>query len=169
MFFSRQKKIEVLINEYIKLLKTSAASFRLGFSVFLADGFNDEFSALVAGTHEIESKMDSIKREVAYEMYSKTILPESRGDILRLIELAEKIPGFMQSVLFEIQTCDLRFPKVISGDLSRLADESSNAAEYAADCFLSVPCACSLRPYRCTLWHIRKTAPCDSRRSAGSF
>ena len=138
MFFDRQRQIENLLKKYIDLLKESVDSFEKGVSIFISDGLSEEFQQYAEQTHRFESEMDSIRHDIAYEMYSKTILPESRGDILRILELADKIPGCMQSVMFDLSIGAIYLPKYILEDFKLLIENSCIAVRNVSDCFLSI-------------------------------
>ncbi|MBR0518533.1 DUF47 family protein [bacterium] len=138
MFFDRQRQIENLLKKYIDLLKESVDLFEKGVSLFISDGLSEEFQKYAKQTHKFESEMDSIRHDIAYEMYSKTILPESRGDILRILELADKIPGCMQSVMFDLSIGSINLPDYILEDFKLLLENSCIAVRNVADCFLSI-------------------------------
>jgi predicted phosphate transport protein (TIGR00153 family) len=57
-------------------------------------------------------------------MYSKVLIPESRGDILRLLESIDLIPTHFETVLFMIQGQKLKVPNFITPDLRELMRSS---------------------------------------------
>lgn len=138
MFFDRQRQIENLLKKYIDLLKKSADSFEKGIYIFISDGLSETFQQYAKETHKFESEMDSIRHDIAYEMYSKTILPESRGDILRILKLADNIPGCMQSVMFDLSIGAINLPDYILEDFKLLIKNSCIAVRNVAECFLGI-------------------------------
>lgn len=75
-----------------------------------AEHFERSMHALVAGrweevapgrdeSHRAESAADDIRREIEQTLYEHELLPESRGDLLALLESVDHIPGAMQGVL----------------------------------------------------------------------
>ena len=45
---------------------------------------------------ELESECDSLRRDVERRIYSETLIPEIRGDVLGMLENLDKIPGQIQ-------------------------------------------------------------------------
>ncbi|MEK0368345.1 MAG: DUF47 family protein, partial [Nitrosopumilus sp.] len=44
------------------------------------------------------------RREIEISLYEKALIPESRGDILGLLEAVDRIPNKAESVAFQMQT-----------------------------------------------------------------
>ncbi len=66
---------------------------------FLAKGMSEELDAGRKKSHQAESAADDIRREIEQTLYEHELLPESRGDLLALLESLDHIPGAMQGVL----------------------------------------------------------------------
>lgn len=71
-------------------------------------------------THKYESKADDLREEINLLMYSKALIPESREDIMRLLEAIDEIPRYIELILHMIQTQKLVSPDFIILDIKEL-------------------------------------------------
>jgi len=62
-------------------------------------------------------------------MYSKVLLPESRGDIMGLLEAIDQIPRFFEVVLNIIRTQKLAIPDLIVSDVRELVRVSMETCD----------------------------------------
>jgi hypothetical protein len=83
-------------------------------------GLGENCDFLIEQTHKFESRADDLRNEIIEMMYSKVLIPESRGDILRLLESIDLIPTHFETVLFMIQGQKLKVPDFITPDLREL-------------------------------------------------
>jgi len=122
--FKKEYRIESLIDSYLERLKRAMEHFQQGVTVYFEKGFSQEFDALLEQTHKAESTADDIRYEIETLMYSKALLPESRGDILGLLEALDQIPGLFELVLHMMHTQKLHIPSFLVEDINELVAES---------------------------------------------
>ncbi|MBC8199260.1 MAG: DUF47 family protein [Desulfobacteraceae bacterium] len=118
--FKKENRVEVLIFEYMDTLKLTQESFLDALNACLEDNKCDDFDFLITQTHKHESKADDIRDEINDLMYSKALIPDSRGDIMRLIEAIDMIPHYFERVLFVMQTQKVRIPEFLVLDVKEL-------------------------------------------------
>ena len=118
--FKKENRVEVLIFEYMDTLKLTQESFLNAINSCLEDQKCDEFEFLITQTHKHESKADDIRDEINDLMYSKALIPDSRGDIMQLIESIDMIPHYFERVLFVMQTQKLSIPDFLALDVKEL-------------------------------------------------
>lgn len=128
-FLKKQRLIEKYVFEYLELWKKCLESFKKAIDVYLEKGLGEEFDYCVEATHKKESHLDDLRRKIEWEMYSKALLPESRGDLLGLLETMDRIPNKAESVLFEIQTQKLILPEELHDNFKRIVLLSCEAME----------------------------------------
>lgn len=136
--FNPSKNIEKKLESYRELFTDSLNCFRAGISQYINSGPGSDFDFFVNKLMKAESGLDSIRRETEYEMYSRGLLPEFRGDILKLLEMTDIIPNRLQACLFQLQCEKIRFPAEIIPDLKSLMDYTYSACETALKSFNSV-------------------------------
>jgi predicted phosphate transport protein (TIGR00153 family) len=118
--FKKEQQVESLIYSYLDTLKTTQENFLGAMDVYFEKGFCEDFDFLIAETHKVESKADDIRYEIETMMYAKALIPESRGDILGLLEAIDHIPGLFELILYMIQTQKLSTPDFLVLDLKEL-------------------------------------------------
>jgi predicted phosphate transport protein (TIGR00153 family) len=86
----------------------------------LKNGLYGDFDFLIKQTHKFESKADDIREEIKAVMYGKALIPESRGDIMGLLESIDEIPRILELILHMIETQKLVIPDFIVSDIQEL-------------------------------------------------
>ena len=94
--------------------------FEKALECYFEGGLSEKCNFLIKETHKFESRADDIRNEIITLMYAKVLIPESRGDILRLLEAIDQIPTHLETVLFTIQAQNLETPDFIIPDLREL-------------------------------------------------
>ena len=118
--FKREQEVEQLIYQYLDSLKMAEDNFLKAMNVYFQKGFCDDFDFLIEQTHKVESKADDTRYEIETMMYAKALIPESRGDVLGLLEAVDQIPGLFELILYMIQTQRLRTPDFLVLDIKEL-------------------------------------------------
>ena len=129
LFFSKTNKLLEMIEEYLEKVAECMEQARKTLFLYMKKGSCDEFDDLVAKTHMAESCSDDLRREIEISLYEKALIPESRGDILGLLEAVDKIPNKAESVAFQIQTEALRIPDEFKSDLCKIININLNIFE----------------------------------------
>jgi len=128
-FLRKQKIIEKDVFDYLCQWKKCLEDFKNGMEVYLNEGLGEKFDYHVQQTHKTESLADDLRRKVEWEMYSKALLPESRGDILGFLETMDKLPNKAESLLYQIKLQRLTFPKELNPNLERIVALSCEAIQ----------------------------------------
>lgn len=118
--FKRQRQVESLIYSYLESLQIVKDHFSKAINVCLENSSCEDFDFLTDQTHKFESKADDIREDIKNLMYGKALIPESRGDIMGLVEQIDRIPGIFQRLLYTISTQKLLIPKFLIPDVKEL-------------------------------------------------
>lgn len=125
--FRKQHQVEALIQQYLENLERTQEHFLNAMEVCLSSGLPDRFAFYIEQTHKFESKADEIRDEINVLMYSRALIPESREDIMNLVEQIECIPRIFELILHLIRTQRLTFPDSIRPDLQELLQISADS------------------------------------------
>ena len=80
--FGRTKQLELQIDSFFDKVSEAAVVFRLGVRVYLKEGYTEEFVTRLDRVVELESEADVLRRDIEKHLYSNTLIPDSRGDVL---------------------------------------------------------------------------------------
>jgi predicted phosphate transport protein (TIGR00153 family) len=123
-FFKKQRKVESLIYQYLDNFRQAQKRFEDGLYTCLAASNCADVDFLAEQTHKFESRGDDIREEIKTLMYGKALIPESRGDIMGLLEAVDEIPGLFQLILYMIKTQKMLIPDFIVSDIKELIEVS---------------------------------------------
>ena len=119
-FFKKEHQLETLIYSYLENLESIHSHFVKGLNLCLEEGSCDDFNFIANQTHKFESKADDIREEINQLMYSKALIPESREDIMGLLEAIDQIPRYFELVFTMIEMQKLVIPGFLVADIREL-------------------------------------------------
>jgi len=90
ILFKKTKNFEIQIDNYLDLVVKGGFLFKQGVKYYLNEQ-NDEFEKRLASIDRTESDADNLRREIETHLYSETLIPESRGDVLGLLEACDRV------------------------------------------------------------------------------
>ena len=132
LFFRKERQLERLIYDYLENLGSIQSQFVKAMDVCLEKGLCDEFCFLREQTHKFESKADDLREEINELMYSRALIPESREDIMFLLESMDRIPGSLELILNIINTQKILIPEFIRLDIRELIRVSMETCDLMA-------------------------------------
>lgn len=107
--FRRTKELEQKIDGFFDKLSEAAEVYRWAVRIYLKEGLNEKFKAGLDRVNAVESDADQLRRQIEKQLYSNTLIPDSRGDVLGLIETADQLLSQFEESLwaFSIETPDI--------------------------------------------------------------
>lgn len=99
LFISKQKKIESQLADYRQSIRDCVNLFVEAVERYGRDADRVTLQIASKRVSKAESLADDIRREIEVMMYSKSLFPESRGDILGLLETMDRIPNQAESTV----------------------------------------------------------------------
>ncbi|VAW19145.1 hypothetical protein MNBD_ALPHA09-579 [hydrothermal vent metagenome] len=91
ILFRRTKQLEQQIDSFFDKLSESSVVYRLAVRLYLREGLNEEFQTRLERINALESEADVLRRDIEKQLYSNTLIPDSRGDVLGLIETVDQL------------------------------------------------------------------------------
>jgi len=122
IFFRRQKVIEERLAEYLDHWWECVECFQQGMYKYLADGLGEELDFHYARVAKEESKGDELRRSIEVELFTRALLPESRGDILRILESLDLVINRAESTIRQLVIERLEVESWMRPGLSRLTE-----------------------------------------------
>jgi predicted phosphate transport protein (TIGR00153 family) len=123
MFLKKTRKLETQIDGYLDLVIKGGLIFKLGIKCYL-DNQIEEFEAHLKELRTIEDTADDLRRNIEIKLYTRTLIPEARGDVLGLLESCDKVLNITEETLleFSVEIPDL-IPEV-KNDFIDIAESS---------------------------------------------
>jgi predicted phosphate transport protein (TIGR00153 family) len=111
MLWKKEKSIIDKIKAYLDQVDTCRKRFRVCVEKLILEPAGEENHAMVEEVHRAESKADDLRRNIELQLYERALIPESRGDVLGLIETLDMIPGMLQSLCYQFLLEKIVFPE----------------------------------------------------------
>lgn len=104
ILFKPTKELEMQIDEFLNSVSQGAIVFNQGIKNYL-EGDKENFSDRLESIGKLESSADKLRRTIENRLYTQTLIPEHRGDVLGLLESTDNIIDTMKETLnqFDIE------------------------------------------------------------------
>ncbi|RLD63166.1 MAG: DUF47 domain-containing protein [Bacteroidetes bacterium] len=128
LLFKTSDYISGKIDEFFNCVDEGSLIFKEGVSNYMK---NDQktFKENIDTIRILEGKADTYRRKIENELYLHSLLPEYRGDVLRLLEKTDDIIDTAKENLNQFDVETPKIPKEIHSDIIKLADVSALSIE----------------------------------------
>ena len=126
--FSKTKALEAQTDEFCDKVGDGILTFRLGVNAYL-DGDRATFEDKRQQISELENRGDELRREIQRRLYIETLLPESRADVLELLEETDKILNACESAMWQFAIEQPEIAPDIGDGIRELVTAVSEAVE----------------------------------------
>lgn len=127
--FSDTKKLEKDIDEFVNILSEVGLAFKSLVRRYLSHSSDENFDNLIGKVTEMESRADTITKEIEHALYEETLIPDARSDVLRLLEHLDEVIGMYQGNCYHFSIQKPQFPKEFHDDLISLTDTVVDCVE----------------------------------------
>ena len=132
MLKNHEKELMTSINLFLdNILKINNL-----FKKLLQKYFDKKFDDVQKVTNQIsdlESECDTLRRDVERRIYSETLIPEIRGDVLGMLENLDKIPGQIQGNAHSFNTEKPKVDPELDKNFLQLCDYASECISLLID------------------------------------
>jgi predicted phosphate transport protein (TIGR00153 family) len=156
--FKKTKILEIKMDEFLDVTSESGLMFLEGVKHYLNED-KKAFKTNIEKITTLESRADKLRREIEAQLYTETLIPESRGDVLALLENTDDIINIVKDTVIEFSVEHPDVPKEFHRGFIHLAKHSANAVDEvvkATRAFLRNPMA--VRNYLHKVYHYEKEA-----------
>ena len=129
LFWKKERLVEQAVEQYLHETESCVKTFVEAMDVFGREGASQRFDQLMEQTHLHESAADDKRRDVERSMYNRELIPESRGDILGMLEALDLVPNKCESVLYNIWMQAMVFPAQYAAALADLVRINAESAD----------------------------------------
>lgn len=128
VLFRKTKEMESKIDDYLDLVIRGGLLFKEGLKYYLSDEM-DAFDERLASIDSLESEADELRREIENRLYTQTLIPESRGDVLGIIENTDAVLNVAAETLMMFSVECPQFPTDLHQVIRDLGDASVSCIE----------------------------------------
>ena len=145
LLFSKTKILTSQIDEFLDAVSEGALVFRAGIADYVG-GQGERFARRYEEIHALENKADDLRRDIEHHLYAHSLIPESRGDVLGLLETMDDVIDTAKNTL---ELFLVEQPELLPGlaaewnELAETATQTAEAVVLAARAFFRDPAAVS--------------------------
>lgn len=126
--FKSTKMIEAQIDEFLDAISQGGIVFKQAIKSYL-DHEEVRLQEEIASITNLEKKADNLRRSVENALYTHSLIPENRGDVLGLLESMDNVIDTAKNTInhFAIETPEV--PDDLAKEFVDLAKQAADAAE----------------------------------------
>ncbi|MCP5049053.1 MAG: DUF47 family protein [bacterium] len=125
---NKKKELIGEIDQFWDTIGEAALVFKAG----AYDYFNQRLDRLEARLEQIgrlENNADDLRKSIKYKVYSEMLIPDSRGDVLGLLETSDGVIDRTKKVLYSLEIEKPAIPVSLVEDFKELVDHVVNAMD----------------------------------------
>ena len=126
--FKQNSSIEKEIDDFLNQFSEAGLLFQSGVDIYL-NGKKDRFQNTIDDITEIEHRGDALRRSIEEKLYRKTLIPESRGDVLELLESIDALLDRYKGSLYKFDIERIEIEPKFHNDFRELVKNVINASE----------------------------------------
>lgn len=126
--FKSSRNVETKIDEFLDTVARGALVYRTGVKAYLA-GETSDFENALQMIDKLEAQADKLSKEVESYLYSHSLIPEHRGDVLGLLENTDNMIDTAKSSLYQFSVEQPEIPEVYHAGYAKLAEAGFQAVE----------------------------------------
>ncbi|MEE9446673.1 MAG: DUF47 family protein [Arenicellales bacterium] len=98
--FRKTRSLEDKIDSFFDKFSEISVIYRLAVRVYLREGLNEEFQSRLEKVNSLESEADHLRRNIEKQLYSNMLIPDSRANVLELIERVDELMSQFEGSLW---------------------------------------------------------------------
>lgn len=129
MITKKQRRLQELIAQYNEQVHLCLEEFQSAVIAYCDGHDREKLAEDSVKVRRAESRADDIRREIEVLMYSKALFPESRGDILGLLETMDKVPNQAEAAVRMVLNQHLVIPADLVPETREMVQVSRHCIE----------------------------------------
>jgi len=126
--FGKSKALIAEIDSYHRVIQQSGLLFYEAIREYL-EGKLDLFEDRVIQIKKVEIEADKLRRDIKHKLYSYLLIPESRGDVLALLETLDDVVDMTHKVSKNFSIENPIIPESLKREFLLMAEHTKNAIE----------------------------------------
>jgi predicted phosphate transport protein (TIGR00153 family) len=129
ILFKSTKTLQMSVDEYLDTVSQGLLVFKAGVESYLKEK-SENFEDQIKNIDQLESKADRLRRTIENSLYSHSLIPEHRGDVLALLETLDNIIDTAKETLNQFDVEHPYIPEKYDEQYMELAKNGSEAADH---------------------------------------
>ena len=121
-------RIEKQIDDFLNQISEAGLLFKLAVDIYL-NGKKERFQKQIDEITKIEHKGDALRRSIEEQLYRETLIPESRGDVLDLLENLDALLDRFKGTLYRFDIECIEIDPKFHADFKELVRNVVEASE----------------------------------------
>jgi predicted phosphate transport protein (TIGR00153 family) len=134
VLFRKTKDLEREIDEFLDLIVQGGLVFRQGLKLYLS-ARQEEFEQRRERLEDLEHRADILRRSITGRLYGEMLIPQSRGDVLGLLESSDKVLNRVKETLVEFS---VQLPEIPADTQELFTDLSASAISAVEEMVMGV-------------------------------
>ncbi len=158
MLFKKTKMLERKMDEFLDVTSETGLAFLEAIKNYF-DNDQAKFNDHLKKINDLENRADVLRRGIESQLYTETLIPESRGDVLALLETTDNVTNQVKETILDFSIETPVVPKGLHKDFIHLTEHSVNAMDEVVKAirhFLRNPMA--VRDYLHKVYYYEKEA-----------
>lgn len=126
--FKTAKEVITLLERFFDTVENGILIFKEGVSNYLygkSESFNDNLISIM----KLEETADELRREIEDRLYARSLMPQVRGDIMKLLEEFDEIVDMLKKNLYQFDIEGPHIPTELYSDFMKMTEVSLLAAD----------------------------------------
>lgn len=128
VILKKRIRIETQVDDFLDQVSEAGLLFKGGVDNYLK-GRNDAFLKKIDEISEVEHRGDALRRSIEEQLYLKTLIPESRGDVLDLLENMDALLDRFKGAIWRFEIEGIEINPVFHDEFIELVNCVVNASE----------------------------------------
>lgn len=120
LFWKQEREVREKLDAYFAAADEAIDEFEKGMACYAEEGPGEAFVAIDKRIHAAESRADDLRIDIEKSLYRNMLLPESRGDLLGLLEAFDRMPNIAELVSSMIRTMHVELPERWRGSFAEM-------------------------------------------------
>ncbi len=126
--FKKTKKLELKMDEFLDTVSEAGIIFQEGIKHYL-NNKTDRFENQIKKIRQFENRADNLRHAIEQQLYTETLIPESRGDVLALLETTDNVINQAKETLLEFSVEKPQVPQIFHEEVLHLTDHVVHAVD----------------------------------------
>lgn len=127
--FRKTKELDNKINEFLDNVSEAGLIYSRAIDLYMEKGACEDFMKKRQEISAFESRNDQLRRDVEATLYEHTLLPDSRADVLELLEAIDRVMNKYESNLYMYAIEKPQIPKAFHNAFKELVQTVVDCVE----------------------------------------